>query len=391
MFKQIKLITGKSQYDIFSIWLDALLKAFGTMGIPASYLSVSESKTFVDEDTLTFGFNMSRTWAVENVHQHHFAWLVDHPVFHAEYFMPEIQKIPINHSHCIAACVSQEWKKCGHILYPQHDLSFVPHASILFEAREPDWDERVIDVVFFGSILDPAGIYESIKKRTQHFWPFIENVMNNHAYATAYKSIDYVLLDALLTQKLDPAQTVLMMNAFFPLIDQYFRNLKRIELLKQIKDTPVHVFGNGCWQKLGLPSNIQIHEAVSYKEALDIMRQSRILLNHTPTLVGGAHERIFDAISQGCAVITTASSFLQDQFGLNSGIQFYDPMVFDLIHEKLLETLNNPHQGEIIKPAQAIVHSQHTMHHRAQEIWNLANTKWSDQINDPVPRHPAMV
>lgn len=383
MFKQVKILRGKSQYDVFHVWLEALQKAFNAMGIPASPLSVPDSMTYVNDETLTFGFNMSRTWAIDNIEQNHFAWLVDHPIFHAEYFMPEIRKLAINQNHCIASCVSQDWTKCGRILYPNRDLHFLPHASTIFDAWAPDWDHRIIDVVFFGSICDPEGILDSIKNQTGRFWPFIEAIMNDHAYRQNYQPLDYLMLDALLAQKLDPAQTVIIMNAFFPLVDQYFRNLKRIELLQQIKDSTVYVFGNGPWKQFSLPSNIILHDSVPYREALGIMRQSRILLNHTPTLLGGGHERIFDAISNGCSVVTTYSDYLRKQFGMSSGIEFYDPMHLDNVNEKLVRILTNPDKGEIIKQGQELVQLKHTMHNRAQEIWKLANNKWQSPSPEP--------
>lgn len=376
MFTRVRIVDGQSQYDIFCIWGKSALKAFREMGIPADSMSVSESMRFVDEDTLTIGFNMSRTWAVENVRQYHFAWLVDHPVFHAEYFMPDVQKIPVNQNRCIAGCVSEAWTTCGRILYPGRTLHFIPHASSLFEAHEPDWDNRILDVVFFGSIQHPEALLELLKEKSGRFWPFIASVMNAHTSAATYQAPDYLLLDALLAQKLDTAQTIIMMNAFFPMIDQYFRNLKRLELLRGITKTPVHVFGNGPWRRLGLPDNVMVHESVPYREALGIMRQSKILLNHTPTLMGGAHERIFDAISNGCSVVTTWSDYLKNQLGTDSGVRFYDPLHPDGVEDILTAVLDTPDKGEIGRHAQEIVLRHHTMRNRVRDIWELANNTW---------------
>ncbi len=57
-----------------------------------------------------------------------------------------------------------------------------------------------------------------------------------------------------------------------------------------------------------------IHDPVPFEQALDIMRQSKILLNTCPWVKEGAHERIFSGMAVGCLVITNENHYLNQHF-----------------------------------------------------------------------------
>jgi hypothetical protein len=169
-----------------------------------------------------------------------------------------------------------------------------------------------------------------------------------------------------------------MMNAFFPTMDSYFRCLDRLDLLRSIRHQTVHVFGMGAWHDLSLPKNVIIHEELNYNDVLATLRQTRILLNHTPTLRGGAHERIFDGLLAGCRVVTTSSDFLAREFRNSGGLCFYDRQQYGAI-DRILETeLNRQDMPTRQRDAQQRVLNRHTMAQRCRQIQALVTQRWPE-------------
>ena len=109
-------------------------------------------------------------------------------------------------------------------------------------------------------------------------------------------------------------------------IESYVKGKDRVELVKAIHDAPVHLFGSSMdvWKKyLKNNSNIIYHEAVNFDIAMEIMKESQIVLNSCAWLKEGTHERILAGLACGALVITHENSYMQDTFKDNYSIAFY--------------------------------------------------------------------
>ena len=63
-------------------------------------------------------------------------------------------------------------------------------------------------------------------------------------------------------------------------------------------------------------SNIIVHDAVPYAESLEIMKQSKIVLNSSIKNKFGAHERIFAGLASGALVLTNENIYLKEYFAM---------------------------------------------------------------------------
>jgi spore maturation protein CgeB len=105
----------------------------------------------------------------------------------------------------------------------------------------------------------------------------------------------------------------------------YIRGKDRFDLISAI-DHPIHIIGSGSeiWRKY-LPKTHShiIHAAVSYEEALNVMKQAKIVLNSCAWIKNGTHERILAAIASGAAVITSENIYMRENFVHEKDILFY--------------------------------------------------------------------
>lgn len=385
MLKTAKILKGKSRYNVFSAWQNALQQALSETGVDAGFAATSEKILFKpEEQAVTIGFNLVRKWSLETSGQFHIAWLVDHPAYHPEIFFPETAGMPLNRDKILIASVDREWVDFAREIYACPFIYFLPHAAVTTKPVDPEATQRDMDVVFFGSIEQPEDIALKLKKISGPFYPVLEKVLSEFSYA-AHCRIDRMLWNVFRQTGLDAKNTCMALNAFFPLVDRYHICKHRINTLRSIKNTEVHLFGAGPWEKTGLGDNFIIHKYVQYGETAGIMKRSRILLNHTPTLQAGGHERIFEALANGCAVLTTPSIYMHSEFGETAGLRFYRNDA-DSSPEILIDTLKHDKAtAGLVAETQKLVMSRHHMKNRAEAICGIVEKRWPEYFTPATP------
>jgi spore maturation protein CgeB len=162
---------------------------------------------------------------------------------------------------------------------------------------------------------------------------------------------------------------------FLTLLDQledYINGRDRMELIKSIKDAEVHIFGSGSegWKHaLKKSKNVTVHDLVPYDEALNMMRQSKIVLNSVPSIKAGAHERIFAGIASGAAVLTNDNLYMHENFKHGEDILFYQNGHWDEVNQSVNEYLNDENKRlKLVKKGQEVVRNGHTWDHRAATL-----------------------
>ncbi len=376
----VRILHGASQYGVFAAWQEALACAFRAMGIDAAVVSADDERPGRGKGELGLSFNLVRRWAAANCGNRHVAWLVDHPVYHAVFFMPELSGISRNDATCAVACVDEEWAQFARALYGFPHVFFAPHFCCALDCLPPHGERREYDVVCFGSIRDPDAFLSSLEHEAGPFWPVLRDAVAAYSNPCECGPLDQFLFRRLRSLSPDAKQVSIMMNAFFPFVDGYFRCLGRLRLFQSIRRTTVHVFGAGPWKHFPLPGNIVFHDPVPFSAVPGIMAGASVLLNHTPTLRAGAHERIFEALAAGCLVHTTTSSFLAGTFGEDAGLSFYNDADIEGMDDQLSALLGDSAADERIRAGQAIVATGHTARNRAEQIAQFHTRHWSSPV-----------
>ena len=157
-------------------------------------------------------------------------------------------------------------------------------------------------------------------------------------------------------------------------LDIYIKGKARMDLLQAINKAQVHVFGaytKACWKKyVGKENpNIHLHDAVPYEEALEIMQQSKIVLNSCPWMRNGGHERVFAAMAHQAVVITDKNKFLANNFKENQDIFFYKNDNPEMVNDYIASLLEDEDKRKkIASNANKLVMSAHTWDVRVKSL-----------------------
>ena len=291
-------------------------------------------------------------------------------IYSPNHFFPLI-KSPFNIITCIDRYFCQVFRDSH---FPQ--VIFLPHAISKAEAPLLE-DNPQYDVLMLNSFID----YEKIRRKwPKTYSPAIAKVLeeaaeltltdSNLPYMQAFaQTLDHHIRSG---QSIDPHQ--LDYESLLDELEAYICGKSRTELLKNIQDVPVHVFGsqdgNVGWKKyLGNQSNIKIHPPVSFTEALELMKRAKILLDCTPKIKQGTHERILNGLACGAAVLTLENSYMHEHFRDEDNILFYHFQKWDEVNYKIQTYLNDEKRRyRLAGKGRKKVMDHHTWDQRAQTL-----------------------
>lgn len=248
----------------------------------------------------------------------------------------------------------------------------LPHAADN-DFSTPISGERPYDIVFFGTAI-PRNIGESML--IDFPLPIQEAVLRavdlnlSNPFASHYDS----LIESL---RMDPKINREMLESvdlsrLMQLVEMRVRAQDKIELLKAFKEHKVHIFGAGIfdasWSEL-VKGNFEFHPEVSFEEVLKIMSQSKIVLNSSPTIRFGGHERIFYAYQMGALPFTTFSPYISEEFKPGENILVYYPPHYNDL-DKMAEAVlkDETKRKRMVESGRAIVREKHTWDVRAKEL-----------------------
>ena len=110
------------------------------------------------------------------------------------------------------------------------------------------------------------------------------------------------LLHAIKTLGLFPHHLV---NSF----ERYVRGLDRARLLKALQGRQIHIFTDeqdiSRWNTMPEAKGATFHTSVTYDQVASVCRRSKIVLNSTPTIRKGFHERLFLSLASGAVTVTS--------------------------------------------------------------------------------------
>jgi len=366
-----------SRYEVLQSFTKSLANSFRELGVRVSILEGNKDgfkllyhEVTHDPPDCTLTFNallpdQEGRFLSDMLQIPHVSCLVDPPF----YFL-ELLKGRYN----IITCVDRfgvDFLKSVHFT---HSL-FLPHAvdKKLVETSPAPRSERPFDVVMLGSFTNLDAIKNQwIIRYGKAFADLLEE--------TAHRSLSNLDLShaqilAQATQHVDTRSVNFIELAID--IERYLKGLDRIELLRHIKDVRVDLFGGphekATWSEfLGSDHpNIIVHEEVGYIKALEIMQKSKIVLNTSAFFKYGAHERIFNGIACGAAVLTNQNDYLASQFTHEEDILFYRPPGTHEVNDYLVEYLKDDQKREeLVQRGREKVLQAHTWDHRAAFLYD---------------------
>lgn len=287
-----------------------------------------------------------------------------------------------NSPHTIITSVDRNACEFFRGIHAKHAL-FMPHGVEKHLDVKPDNESRPYDVLMLSSAIDHDEVRNQWRKK---FSEPLSKVMEDAAdlalsdQKTSYVQAFVITLDKYVSSgaPIDPAKIEFI--EILEEIETYIRGRDRLELVKGITDAKVHVFGSGNWKKLlKNQSNVVIHDGVPFDQAIDLMNQSKIVLNSCAWIKNGTHERILTAASAGAVVVTAENEYMKEYFSDGMNITYYRYRQWDKVNHSINQLLSNESKRkEIAAAGRDQVIRNHTWDHRAavllKELAPIINT-----------------
>lgn len=377
MIKKVCFLVNYNQYESKRYFTEKFAEAMERHGVKTKTLDVQETKIHerVIDDIKAYGpdftasFNSflpfpDNTYLWDLTKIPHLSMLLDPSLYSVHL---------IDSPYSIISCVDQ-FDCFGLTTQNFARVLFFPHAieKELFDFPE---EEKEYDVVFIGSCYDYETMHSGWKRE---FSAPICSALEA-ASDIVLSDVQVPLQEALVRgwRMTDlPAQGVDFLK-LFTYVDKYSRGLDRVQLIRSIKEAPVHIFGElfeddpsatkGWKDLLKDCDNVTFHDPVNYNESLEVLRKSKICLNSSPFFKGGAHERIFSGLASGALVITNENVYMRDAFEEGKEIVFYRPKEWDEVNKKIHHYLQNESERKkIVDAGREKVRSEHTWDERAK-------------------------
>lgn len=366
-------------YGVLPYFSRAFVRALERCGVQARLLGNEEGPTpnlvgelLRDPPDCTLSFNgllpdEAGDFFCERLQIPHVACLVDSP----NKFLSLIQS-KLN----IITCIDQDWASFFLGLGHSNTL-FLPHA-VEQDFRGSVEAERPYDVTFLGTCLDIDELRESWNEL---FSPGLIAVLNEAIdltlsdQKTSYLQAFTLALSERIRSHADIDPNSLVLPDVLDNLEFYIRGKDRLDLLMALRDVKVHVFGtksgsNG-WDKYlkGAPKNIEFHGRLSYTEALDALRKSKIVINSCPSIKAGAHERIFAGFLAGAAILTNDHAYIRELFDPEKEILLYRHDGYEAVNAQLADLVaDEERRRAMVLSAGKKVIAHHTWDHRARTL-----------------------
>jgi glycosyltransferase involved in cell wall biosynthesis len=149
----------------------------------------------------------------------------------------------------------------------------------------------------------------------------------------------------------------------FSEVEIYIKGKDRIDLIESLPDCQIDIFGSsidglGWTDYFQNRSNITVHPPVPYTEALEIMKQSKIVLNSCIT-----------AAACGAVCVTNRNNYLTEQFVDEEEMIFYSRKDLSKLQPAVKKLLNDENRRlTVAKKGREVVMAHHTWDHRVRDL-----------------------
>lgn len=279
-------------------------------------------------------------------------------------------------SHLIFAC--DDRSSCSFLDLIRYPYSlFMPHAV----EKDLDFDpvkERKYEISINATFIDCEAVRKAWRETLP---PELSRVMEEAAELSLEDEttpFTMALIQALASSSsFDLNDSELLKTPFFRKmfqdLEMYIKGRDRIDLIQAIsKKHCVHLFGNNeeSWKNyFRNNSNVIVHQALFYQDALNVMKESKIVLNSSIKNKNGAHERIFAASACGAVVVTNDNTYMKENFVHGKEIILFRRSNYTNLLEQIQMLLNDEKKRkEVAAAGRAKVMANHTWDHRIEKL-----------------------
>ncbi len=370
----------RSRYDVLHHFTIKLCEALIRSGAKCRLLAAEREnpKPFLDEifsnpPTCTLSFNgllpdEEGNFFCDMINIPHVACLVDTP----NQFIT-LTRSPLSIITCSDKAGCDFFRGLNH-----QNVIFMPH-GVDKNLAGPIENNRSYDVTLLASFID----YEHLSKSwASRFPPSVCNALNEaaeHTLLTPNITYYQAFVEAINRQVTKPGGIHPKDLDFIELLDElvmYIKGKGRADLVTSIKDANVTIFGSTSegdrsWKDfLGSKHpNITTCDPIPHDQAIEVMKKSKIVLNNTPWVTHGAHERLFNGIACGALTLTDQNDYLSETFTNENNIAFYKKSSLNELNALVNTYLSDEQKRlSVVEKGREVVMRHHTWDHRAKQL-----------------------
>jgi hypothetical protein len=379
---------GQSQYGGTRLFADEAAAGFRSRGHQVEVLDLGSSKAFQDDLAAAAGgppfdlvFSINILGNFRSVGGATMAQLFGcpHVVWHTDYVLgawdrlketpPDTVLLVVDPTHvqALAAAAGAD----------RHRARFFPHPAVGAPvADEPDVEAfmaaRPIPVLWSGGFQGPLRPWASASPATQTVMDgavdlamSVEWMPPHIALAQVFRSHGWDVMDPDKRQSLAGAW----------MIDAEVRSRRRHAFLMALADSGVelHICGQMWEPHLHLFKGATYHGIVEMTRMVELMRQSRVVLNTNGNFGAGSHERPFSASLAGAATFSDISRYYTAQFQPEENIVLFSWLDLPGAMEALTALSADPERcWRLARSAKRLTLDKHTWDHRVDDILEAA-------------------
>lgn len=305
----------------------------------------------------------------------HMTWFVDHP----RYLLPRI--LPYEQKENVwIGCVDRRHMAFLKKYYGIRNTFFAPHfgwkAKKLLAEPNASYQNRKYGLFFPASNVrweeDVACRYPGLTGALRTIAEETIRLLLEHTEIPLEEAMEAVLTRYGETEVLELSRECL--EAAGEYIDFYVRIYARNKVIRALLNAGITVTVCGRnWSEFPENETERAHlqilgEELPYEEAIEVMADSKVVLNVMPWFKDGSHERIAMGSMNGAVCVTDASEYVSEVWG-KTGVVYYDWRKPDELIEKLRALSEDKTEAErIAAEGQRIAEENVSIDNFAEEI-----------------------
>lgn len=378
---KILVVKGQSRYGVLRYFSDTMAEAFKNLGHEVDIfdgdmedLTPQLEHTKLQFYDMVFSFNAilidSCDIVINNPDTMFWSFLVDHPYYHHERLMTP-------HKNHIVSCIDRVHTQYLQQYYPHtKGHYYVPHGGNIPSTPVKAYEDREYNVVFLGSYSDTKPLEAFIDNLPDLVQLIVNDVLQSY-YSIWTEPLEDIYLHVLRKYQVELTNEELasFLNGLMG-VDEYIRAINRELLLNTLtaNGIVVDVFGAN-WEHFQCehPENLRIHNRIDYTEAMEVMCNSKIVLNPLPLFTNGSHERVFTSMLCGAVCVSEQNTYLSEEFAHGENLAFFQMQNLLQLPDIINTILSHPEKAaSIAAKGHALAKEKHTWENRAEEILELA-------------------
>lgn len=269
-------------------------------------------------------------------------YIVDHPLYHHP-----VIKIELNNSNVI--CIDK--KHCSYVEqhYPNIKNTIFMPLGAMKAINEIPYEERSNDVLFSGTYTPSVRLGMEMNQADlrddMNLW--FEELKGNTSL-TQEEALRKLI--ARTGENMTRQEFADRLNSYY-LADKYLRAYYREKVIQILleNEIDVTVYGYG-WDRFesSHKEHLIIHNQVSFPVALEVIADSKIVLNIMPWFKDGIHDRVLSAMANRAVCVTDTSNYMEQNFIDDKNVILYSLEHLEELPGKIKKLLHNTKKAKSI-------------------------------------------